>query len=199
MSPVSACTEPTSRSFEVVCDGTDNCDDEPDLEAVLLVTVTDVDPITGECESRVEELQVECGKLVHVVLTAEPCPDDPPSDQRCMVTITPGGVTLTGEEVVLQVSATDDCGNTGTAEYYPAPEPSPLCEIVLENGECCPAIVQPGPGKVCLLYPCSFDDFTQQAPSPHPNLRGRPGSGNRQRRTGASPPPPPAGANAPQR
>ena len=54
---------------------------------------------------------------------------------------------VTGESVVLQVTATDRCGNAAPASYDPAEEPSPLCDVVLEDGSCCPPIGRPEPGS----------------------------------------------------
>ena len=60
---------------------------------------------------------------------------------------------LTGEQAVLEVKATDRCANQAVATTDPASAPSPLCDDVLDDGTCCPAIALP-PDPKCKLPLC---------------------------------------------
>ena len=70
------------------------------------------------------------------------------------MTVRSDGVRVfVGEKVILAVTATDNCGNSAEVAYDPSVEPSPLCDEVLEDGTCCPAIAPPDPD---CDEPCEF-------------------------------------------
>ena len=55
--------------------------------------------------------------------------------------------------VELVVNADDRCGNSAAMTWDPTVEPSPLCDEVLINMTCCPAITNP-PDPKCKVNPC---------------------------------------------
>ena len=62
-------------------------------------------------------------------------------------------LTLRNMQVSLEVKATDNCGNSAEVDYDPTQHPSPLCDLVNEEGVCCPPIVPPE-GEECNSVPC---------------------------------------------
>jgi hypothetical protein len=150
--PVSACSPSSIGQFQVVCGGSDECDPEPDLEAVLVVTNHEVDPVTHECIEIVDELEVECGELIEIELLPPVCPLVPASPQAPVSADSEGATVIRGEQVLLEVTATDDCGNQDTASADPT-EPPPECENPLPDGSCCPPIAPP-PAPDCPVPLC---------------------------------------------
>ena len=154
---MSACSPDSRVRFEIVCSATDICDPEPRLKAKLLVTHHDVSD-TGECVERIDEVAVKCGELVEIRLLGPPCPGKRPKSPRSSLRVGSDGIKVVmGEAVVLEVTATDDCGNVASADYDPASEPSPTWDEVLEDGTCCPAIGRPKAGR-CEPGFCELDD-----------------------------------------
>lgn len=149
--PRTACSPNSSRTFTVECSVSDICDPGAKATAQLVVTNHDVGS-GGSCALRTDHIDVACGEIVEVRLEAPPCPSKPRSP-RPPVTSVSGVRIFTGEAVVLHVTATDNCGNAAVATYDPAKEPSPLCDEVLEDGTCCPAIAAPPDGK-CKVPLC---------------------------------------------
>jgi Mg-chelatase subunit ChlD len=142
-----ACSAPAVRSFSVVCGGgADRCDPEPaTLTARLLVTRYDVPQPWGPCNQRTESFDVQCSEQVEIQLLPAQCPASPTAPLASHSVNADGVQVFRGEQVVLEVSATDSCGNLASSLYDPAQEPSPLCDQVLADGSCCPAVAQPAP------------------------------------------------------
>jgi hypothetical protein len=151
----SACSAPTKRRFAVTCAARDNCDPAPVLVAELFVTQHDVPAKGGPCVTRVDVVKVACGEVVDVVLVAAPCPAKPPKAPRRSVSVNSEGIkVVSGEKVVLRVTATDACGNGAHADDDPTSHPSPLCDERLLDGTCCPAIAAPPRPSDCKI-PCA--------------------------------------------
>ena len=126
----------------MVCSVTDDCDPDPLLEALLLVSYHEVTP-DGDCVEVIDEVDVECGEIVEIQLVAPPCPALPPASPQSPVSANSEGEdVIMGESVVLELTATDACGNQATDTYDPASEPLP-----------CPPIGQP-PGPDCPVPLC---------------------------------------------
>ena len=87
------------------------CDAAPKVEARLVVTHYEVDPIGG-CVLVTEDVPVACGELVELVRLAPPCPATPPSSVPgpTVVVNDRGGRVISGEHMRLVVTASDGCG-----------------------------------------------------------------------------------------
>ena len=100
----------------------------------------------GDCLPHTDIIDVECGELVEIRLAAPPCPASSPTSPGSSLGVTSEGTkVVTGESVVLEVTASDACGNSAAASWDPAAEPSPDCEEVLADRTCCPPIAPPAP------------------------------------------------------
>lgn len=120
----------------------DACDAAPTIAAKLIVSHYDVDP-TGGCVLVTEDVPVECGELVELVRLAPPCPASPPSSASASppVVVNDRGVrVISGEDIRLEVVATDGCGLASAACTVDAFDPSvpmpceparPRCDVPL--------------------------------------------------------------------
>ena len=98
----------------------------------------------GECGGRGGETEVDWEGRVVTQLLEPGGASRRRSPRRALRVDSDGVKTVSGESVVLEVTAEDRCGNSAAASYDPSAEPSPLCDVVLEDGSCCPAIGRPG-------------------------------------------------------
>ena len=140
----------------VQCSATDNCDPNPATSAVIVVTNHDVPQQNGPCVLRIDRYPVNCGDTIDIHLVAPPCPAKGPTSPHAPASPqspASGFPVYTGEKVVLEVTATDRCGNTATDTYDPAQEPEPGCTDPLPDGTCCPAISEPTPPE-CKVPLC---------------------------------------------
>lgn len=169
--PSSVCAPPTTRAFEVVCQASDNCDPTPRLTAALHVTHHDVLERNGACTLRHDVVPVTCGEHIELQLLAPPCPSKPRAPRPSMFVNSQGFKVVTGEVVVLEVTAEDRCGHLSTATDDPASHPSPLCDERLEDGTCCPAVAAPEDGK-CKVPVCGRS-ASAVLPAPQHLLPGR--------------------------
>jgi hypothetical protein len=152
--PTSICRPPATRRFTVGCSASSPCDPSPQTSAVLHVVDHVVPSRDGVCVERTFDIPVTCGEVIEIRLAAPPCPAKPPRSVNNPVETNPDGTrTVTGESVVLVVTATDSCGNSASDSYDPSTEPSPLCDEVLTDGTCCPAIGPP-PDPRCRVPLC---------------------------------------------
>ena len=161
----------------VTCTVSDDCDPAPAVGGELLVSHVDV-PSAGTCAPRADEVAVACGEVVYVELLPPLCPARA-HRPRSSLRIRADGVkvvVVVGERVLLQVSATDAAGNSRTVEFDPAVAPSPLCDLRLVDGTCCPALTRPRAGR-CGVPLCA------DAPGPGSSReRTAAGRGSRERR-----------------
>jgi hypothetical protein len=140
----------------VRCSARDDCDPDPTVSARLLVTHYDVLARGGPCSPRVDEVEIGCDELTEVRLVSPPCPARPPRGPRSSLSVDSRGLkVVTGEQVVLRVTAVDRCGNVTVEEHDPTRSPSPLCDERLEDGTCCPALASP-PAKRCKVPACGY-------------------------------------------
>ncbi len=138
--PSSVCSSPSERQFVVRCTATDSCDPAPTATAVIHTERHEIPPGGGPCILISEDTSVACDSTVDIQILAPPCPANPP--QSASSAPTPG--VIAGETVRLVVTATDRCGNTGTASYDPTVTPTPPCsDPPLPSGACCPPIAAP--------------------------------------------------------
>ena len=103
---------------------------------------------------RVEQLAVTCGEVVALRLLARPCPAREPRSSQPAVSVNSTGLrVITAESVVLHVTATDASGNETSVSVDPTVVASPLCDEVLADRTCCPAIARP-PDRHCQIPVC---------------------------------------------
>ena len=144
LAPHSICLPPTSRMFKVGFAATDNCDPSPVTQAVVRVVNHDVTVKRGPCSVRVEDFPVTLDELVDIHLVAPPCPEHPPKAPQQARSVNSLGIqTFHGEKVTLEVTTVDRFGNAAGASYGPTLTPSPLCDDVLIDKTCCPALSLP--------------------------------------------------------
>lgn len=136
----SACPARSSGTFKVTCGGSDSCDPTPSLRARFRVTNHDV--VAGVCSVRVEDVDVLCDEVVALRLLAPPCPARGATSPAPPVVVVGERKLISGESIVLQVLATDRCGNEGLDEYDPTLVPMP-----------CP-LLSPPPDPKCKVPPC---------------------------------------------
>src|SRR5207237_155514 len=103
----------SERLFVVHCGASDSCDLSPTASAVIHTERHEIPPGGGPCLLITEDTTVACDSTVDIRILAPPCPARPPRGPSSAPV--PG--VFAGETVNLVVTATDRCGNTGTATY----------------------------------------------------------------------------------
>jgi hypothetical protein len=149
----SVCAPRTSREVLVECSSTDNCAVTAESVEIVL-TNYNVPDAGGPCFVQTDVYPATCGQVVEISLPSPPCPATPPASPAPPIQVRSNRpVLLTAADAVLVVTATDACNNVGTGTFNPEVEPSPLCDEVLQDGTCCPAIGN-APDVSCCVWVC---------------------------------------------